>query len=264
MATCRKRQQIYRPGPRPQPSGAAAPAGADGHQGEVLGTSDSSQEPTFFNWRAGLEAWRRGQMETAAGQFEKVATRKGAIRLEPRRRRLLGGAQPPEDPPAGGGHQVAEGGGRISAHLLRPAGAPGPRASIRPGTGRGAGCRRPPPGRSCADPRRRARPGPDPDRPERPRPKRAAPAAAGQGRQGARRRPSWRSRRRPICRRCAMRLGVQSENRLEPDSRCRALSGADLEAAERLHDRPRAAVRADAAGIRFRSRGDRARRARSA
>lgn len=60
-----------------QPSGAVAPPAPSVTKVKFYGNPDSSREPTFFNWRAGLEAWRSGKMATAASHFERVATRKG-------------------------------------------------------------------------------------------------------------------------------------------------------------------------------------------
>ena len=69
--------QIYALALGRQPSGAAAPPAPTVTKVKFYGNPDSSREPTFFNWRAGLEFWRSGKMETAAAHFEKVATRKG-------------------------------------------------------------------------------------------------------------------------------------------------------------------------------------------
>jgi soluble lytic murein transglycosylase len=60
-----------------KPAGVKAPPAPTVDSVNYIGNPDSSREPTFFNWRAGLDAWRRGDMGTAAIHFEKVAVRKG-------------------------------------------------------------------------------------------------------------------------------------------------------------------------------------------
>ncbi|HEY7687868.1 MAG TPA: hypothetical protein VH835_04220, partial [Dongiaceae bacterium] len=69
--------QIYALALGRKPSGVKGPPAPTAGNIDRIGNPDNSREPTFFNWRAGLEAWRHGDMETAAIHFEKVAKRKG-------------------------------------------------------------------------------------------------------------------------------------------------------------------------------------------
>jgi len=69
--------QIYALAVGRKPAGVKAPPVPTAETVDYIGNPDNSREPTFFNWRAGLEAWRSGDMETAAVHFEKVAKRKG-------------------------------------------------------------------------------------------------------------------------------------------------------------------------------------------
>ncbi len=69
--------QIYALALGRQPSGAAAPPAPTVTKVKFYGNPDSSQEPTFFNWRAGLEAWRSGQMADSRRPFRKSGDPQG-------------------------------------------------------------------------------------------------------------------------------------------------------------------------------------------
>ena len=259
MATCRRRRRSMRWPSAASPTGAAAPPAPTVTKVKFYGNPDSSREPTFFNWRAGLEAWRSGKMETAAGHFEKVATRKGGDAWS----RAAGAFW------AARSHLKAHQPEEVTKWLREAAKYPrtfygqlsrralGMDPGLHGTWPRGEDRRAPDPG----DPRRRPRPGADPDRRERPRGKRDASAPAGQGRQGAWAGNPGGGASRPNLPSLSLRLGVQYREPLGPDPRSRDLSPAHLGAAERLPDRSRAAVRADAAGVGLQSRGEESRRA---
>jgi soluble lytic murein transglycosylase-like protein len=61
-----------------RPAGAAGPLAPTVDKVAYIGNPDNSREPNFFNWQAGLEAWRAGDMGRAAEHFEKVAQLKKA------------------------------------------------------------------------------------------------------------------------------------------------------------------------------------------
>ena len=239
--------QIYALALGRQPSGAAAPPAPTVTKVKFYGNPDSSREPTFST---GAPAWKPGAVarwQTAAGHFENVATRKGgddwsrAAGAFWAARSHLKAHQPEEVT------KWLKEGGQLSPHLLRPAVAPRPGHGYRACMGRGAGAE---------------------DRARQILETRAGARALAliqigendlaekemhqllQGKGGKELGPAilavaQAANLPSLC----LRLGVQYREPLGPALDPAIYPLPDLGAAERLPDRSRAAVRADAAGV---------------
>ena len=85
------------------------------------GPRTTAPSPAIRAGAPGLARWRKHDLDGAAAAFESLAQSAQDSGLGQGHRRLLGGPRPSEEPRAGQGQHLAQGGGAISAHLLRPA-----------------------------------------------------------------------------------------------------------------------------------------------